>query len=149
MADGEKTVLDSSTLGRQIYYYRIMHGLSRKKFGALIPADASTILAWEKGKHVPPKGKYKKIEEIIKRVDCSKSWRFNLYNLEDKVELYQVGKPESWLITKSKNEKFENQNERIWNAAMVTSILCYKIFYGLQPVAFTMDIRYAKIRISA
>jgi transcriptional regulator with XRE-family HTH domain len=65
--------VDSSTLGRQIYYYRIMHGFSRKKFGALIPADASTILAWEKGKHVPPKGKYKKIEEIIKRVDCSKS----------------------------------------------------------------------------
>jgi len=61
--------IDTSTLGGKIYCYRIMHGLSRNEFGALIPADASSILSWEKGKHVPPKRKYKKIEEIIKHAD--------------------------------------------------------------------------------
>jgi len=65
--------VDASTLGGQIKLYRYLHGLSRKEFGALIPVDASTILAWETGRHVPPKRKYKKIEEIIKRVDGSKT----------------------------------------------------------------------------
>jgi DNA-binding XRE family transcriptional regulator len=64
--------VETTTVGRRIYYYRILHGLSRKKFGALIPADASTILAWEKRIHIPPKAKYKKVEEIIRHVDCSK-----------------------------------------------------------------------------
>lgn len=59
--------IDTSTLGGEIYYYRIMHGLNPKEFGALTPADASTILVREKGKHVPPKRKYKKIEEIINK----------------------------------------------------------------------------------
>jgi ribosome-binding protein aMBF1 (putative translation factor) len=44
-----------------------MHGLSPKEFGALIPTDASTILAWEKGKYVPTKGKREKVEKIINK----------------------------------------------------------------------------------
>jgi len=60
--------MDTSTLEGQIYCHRIMHGLSPKEFGTLIPADASTIRAWEKGKRIPPKRKFRKIEEIIKRV---------------------------------------------------------------------------------
>jgi hypothetical protein len=40
---------------------------SKTEFGALIPIDASTILAWEKGKHVPTKRKREKVEKIINK----------------------------------------------------------------------------------
>lgn len=58
--------IDTATLGGQINYYRYMHGLTPKEFGTLIPADASTIRDWEKGKHSPPKRKQEKIKKIIK-----------------------------------------------------------------------------------
>jgi DNA-binding transcriptional regulator YiaG len=59
--------IDTSTLGGQIYFYRVVHGLNPKEFGALIPADGSTVLDWEKGKHILAKRKYEKIKEIIKQ----------------------------------------------------------------------------------
>ena len=58
--------IDASTLGGQINHYRFIHGLTPKEFGALIPANASTILDWEKGKHIPSKKKRLKVDEIIK-----------------------------------------------------------------------------------
>lgn len=40
-------------------------------------------------------------------------------------------------------------NDRYQEFATPDSTLCYKIFYGLKPVASAMDICYAKIRIKA
>jgi DNA-binding transcriptional regulator YiaG len=59
--------IDTSNLCGQIYYYRVSHGITPKEFGTLIQIDASTILAWEKGLHVPPKRKCEKIEAVIKQ----------------------------------------------------------------------------------
>jgi len=60
--------IDTSTLGGKIRHYRFLHGLTPKEFGALVVADASTIRDWKKGKHIPPKSKRQKIEEIIKKM---------------------------------------------------------------------------------
>ncbi len=56
---------DTSTLAGQIIHYRFTNGLNPKEFGALIPADATTIQNWENGKHIPRKRKYKKIKNIL------------------------------------------------------------------------------------
>ncbi len=57
--------IDDSTFGGQIKKYRYEHGLTPEKFGELIPAHPSTVLAWEKGDHVPPKRIQRKIEFVL------------------------------------------------------------------------------------
>ena len=58
--------IDTSTFGGRITNYRFMKGITPDEFGKLIPADPSTVLDWEKGKHIPSKKRCLKIEEIIK-----------------------------------------------------------------------------------
>ena len=60
--------IDTSSFGGRITYYRYMKGLTPKEFGILIPADASTIRDWEKGKHISSKKKQAKIEAILIRL---------------------------------------------------------------------------------
>lgn len=57
--------IDDSTLGGRIKKYRYEHGLTPEQFGDLIPAHPSTVLAWEKGDHVPPKKTQQKIEHLL------------------------------------------------------------------------------------
>jgi DNA-binding transcriptional regulator YiaG len=59
--------IDVSTLGGQIKKYRYEHGLTPDEFGELIPAHPSTVLAWEKGEHVPPRKTQRKIENVLKK----------------------------------------------------------------------------------
>jgi DNA-binding transcriptional regulator YiaG len=58
--------IDISTFSGRIINYRYINGMSPKEFGKLIPADPSTVLDWEKRKHLPSKKKRLKIEAIIK-----------------------------------------------------------------------------------
>ncbi len=59
--------IDDSTLGGRIKKYRYAHGLTPEQFGDLIPAHPSTVLAWEKGNHIPPKRTQRKIENVFKK----------------------------------------------------------------------------------
>jgi DNA-binding transcriptional regulator YiaG len=62
--------IDMSTFGGWITCYRYRYGMTPKEFGALIPADASTIRNWEKGKHIPTGKKRLRVENVINfRVD--------------------------------------------------------------------------------
>jgi DNA-binding transcriptional regulator YiaG len=54
-----------ANFGERITYYRYTHGLTPKEFGNLVHADASTVLAWEVGKHIPSKRRMKIIERFI------------------------------------------------------------------------------------
>jgi DNA-binding transcriptional regulator YiaG len=61
-------VIDTSTFGGKITFHRYVQGITPKEFGALLPADASTVRDWEKGKHIPSEKKKLKILMIIKYV---------------------------------------------------------------------------------
>jgi transcriptional regulator with XRE-family HTH domain len=46
---------DDNNIADRIKNYRFEHGLSLEAFGQIVGKDASTIVAWENGKVIPPK----------------------------------------------------------------------------------------------
>ena len=64
--------VNTENLGGRIKNYRITQGLSHKKFGQKIGVDASTISAWEEGKHKPTSKMTRILEEIINQKEISK-----------------------------------------------------------------------------
>jgi len=53
------------TFAQSLRQYRLRHGLSIERMGALIGVNASTILSWEKGEHVPRPRLYEKVQMIL------------------------------------------------------------------------------------
>ena len=57
---------DMKTLAGQIRNYRILNGLSHKKFGEMLGVDATTVGAWELGTSIPKKSTLERIRKYIK-----------------------------------------------------------------------------------
>jgi transcriptional regulator with XRE-family HTH domain len=55
------------SLAGQINAYRILKGLSLKKFGKLIGVDGSTISSWEGAASIPRKSTQNKLRKIIRK----------------------------------------------------------------------------------
>ena len=64
--------VETETLGGRIKKYRIEQGLSHKKLGEKVGVDASTVSAWEEGKHKPTSKMTKILEKIINQRELSK-----------------------------------------------------------------------------
>jgi DNA-binding XRE family transcriptional regulator len=55
----------AATFGQKVYQYRRRHGLNIERMGALAGVNASTILSWESGVHMPAPDKQLLIETIL------------------------------------------------------------------------------------
>lgn len=53
------------TFAQSIKQYRIAHGLNIARMGAICGVNGSTVLAWEKGQHVPLPHLYEKVLLIL------------------------------------------------------------------------------------
>lgn len=64
---------ETGTLGGQIWYYRLLHGLSHKKLGKLLGVDAATISTWEANKFKPNKENLETINVLLKEIPKTSS----------------------------------------------------------------------------
>src|SRR5258706_14052955 len=57
--------IEKAILGARVKYYRLMHGLSHKKFGILFQVDASTVGSWENERSSPHASTKAKLEVLL------------------------------------------------------------------------------------
>lgn len=56
---------ETEILGGRIKYYRLLNGLSHKKFGKILGVDASTVGSWESNKFIPKPPILIQLKEIL------------------------------------------------------------------------------------
>jgi DNA-binding transcriptional regulator YiaG len=60
-------IFEKTTLGGKIKCFRLQNGLSRKKMGAILRVDASTISSWEVNNSKPRQASLKKLQKIFNK----------------------------------------------------------------------------------
>jgi DNA-binding XRE family transcriptional regulator len=58
-------VIETETLGGKVKNYRLVHGLSHKKMGAIVGVDGATISTWETGKFRPDGVNLNRLNELL------------------------------------------------------------------------------------
>lgn len=53
------------TLGQRMAIYRLLHGLSKRKFANLLGVAAETLRKWERGESEPEAEKMEKVEKLL------------------------------------------------------------------------------------
>lgn len=60
-------VVAGKSLGARVKNYRLLHGLSHKKLGAILGMDGGTISRWETGVFIPDSKTQTRLEKLLSK----------------------------------------------------------------------------------